>query len=74
MVMVTFNDHIPQKLRCIDAPLSLYKILSCAIAYIFIIYRPGAKGFSEIFPEVMIFPDGNITEGNISPNPLTPGL
>ena len=25
---------------------------------LFIIYIPGARGFSEIFPEVMIFPEG----------------
>ena len=25
---------------------------------IFIIYRPGARGFGEIFPEVMIFSEG----------------
>jgi hypothetical protein len=45
----------------------------------FIIYRPGARGFGEILPEVMIFPEGlcpegNInTEGNISPNPPSGG-
>ena len=32
------------------------------IVLILIIYRPGARRFGEIFPEVM-------TEGNISPNP-----
>ena len=35
--------------------------------WIIIIYRPGARGFGEILPEVMI------TEDNISPNPSSGG-
>ena len=38
----------------------IYEIckLRIAMIFIFIIYRPGARGFGEIFPEVMIFPEG----------------
>ena len=36
--------------------------------------EPERGGFGEIFPEVMIKPEGNIiTEGNISPNPPSGG-
>jgi hypothetical protein len=53
--------------------------ISCHWYEMFIIYRPGARGFGVIFPEVMIFSEGLcpekniITEGNITPNPPSGG-
>jgi hypothetical protein len=35
------------------------------VTLLYIIYRPGARGFGGILPEVMIFPEGLCPEGNI---------